>query len=376
MSILLKDSDWEDKVDNQVQVQEETKQEHEQLGPPSYPSLQPRPRETHNDNNLSNNDDDESAQSPDQIDDYVDSRRWGVFRVYPRINENNTVSPTQQEIPHAYPVMHNFESNHNNDTSDNNGNEDEDASPTVSVKLEASRCFEKYECFIISLFVSALSVGAMTYFVKLLLLPSLGERNSEIAKNVTNITPEFDDENFVIIHTASNSTSDNSSEVNLAYTEEPDCFTDPLMIQHYETLAYERKDDPSTPRTYHICPNTVLNIFPFNPRNFAYDYTGGDVFPLYIFRPNISILCGPDGDINNNCTFQGGTFHIMVVNRSLQRGYEMNTTAHNVTIEGMKFTGANEGSNVLIRMDEASVTLKNCRFSVSLPYSYFHPHTF
>lgn len=142
------------------------------------------------------------------------------------------------------------------------------------------------------------------------------------------------------------------------------CFTDPHIINLLEWQTYERGDDPSIPRTYHFCPNSLMSIFDFDLYLYNYDYSSGYFHPMFFFRPNINILCGFDGDYDNNCTFQGGAFQIILQETPLFVDYSLNTTTENITISGFRFTGAS-GYNIASRSHITSLTVKNCRFDVS-----------
>lgn len=157
------------------------------------------------------------------------------------------------------------------------------------------------------------------------------------------------------------------------------CITNTKVFQILEYRAYERGEDPSKTLNYIFCPNEVYDIYEFddlaflNPAFEKYDFTSGNSFPLTIFRPNINILCGWNGDINNNCTFRGGWSSI-----NIQREVEtetissaLNTTAYNITIQGFRFTGSTSGSSIVIRDIAGSLTLKNCHFYVSFLFCCF-----
>lgn len=125
--------------------------------------------------------------------------------------------------------------------------------------------------------------------------------------------------------------------------EEQKCFTNPLEIQRIETELYLNGHDSSIPRTYIICPNSFIDFFGVPPTALEFDHSMGSYFPLIIFRPNVSILCGSDGDIRNNCTLYGGFCNISLFPRSLLINYPVNETAENTTISGFQLTGATQG---------------------------------
>lgn len=91
-------------------------------------------------------------------------------------------------------------------------------------------------------------------------------------------------------------------------------------------------------------------------------YPSGDYHPLFLFAPNVNILCGEDGDFSNNCTFSGGFLHVSFFERPLFVNYSFNTTCENITMSGFRFTGASDGTIINMRSKKSSLTLRNCRF--------------
>lgn len=162
-----------------------------------------------------------------------------------------------------------------------------------------------------------------------------------------------------------NNVTEESSEVMIE--ENFTCYTDPLEINLKEIEMFENGEDPSTPRTYHLCPNT--HIYPFElhsdlPKPSKYNFTSGMHFPLNIFRPNISILCGHDGALKNNCTFHGGVISIQIGQETHQYEIEY-TSAENTTIMGMTFTGGTSWYKIYAEEIQGDLTLRDCYFHVS-----------
>lgn len=186
----------------------------------------------------------------------------------------------------------------------------------------------------------------------------LGIQNMSMTNNSHGINSSFN--NTTANETAIENNHEKSSQNILE--NNATCFTDPIVIQTLEYEAYQRGDDSSITRTYHFCPNSVMKVFEFDTHLYRYIYTTGEVFPLYVFRPNVHIKCGFDGAISNNCTFTGGFFQIGLTGRPIYFDYLSNTSALNVTVEGFRFTGAIEGTNIIVSALEASITIKNCHF--------------
>lgn len=185
-------------------------------------------------------------------------------------------------------------------------------------------------------------------------------KNNEASR--TNETNQETSNMTNIITTTTSSYDNNDQHSNHSQTTIP-CYTDPMIIHVIESDAYKNGDDPSIPRTYHFCPNSVMNVYGFDPIFNTFDQSDG-VFPIILHRPNVNILCGFDGDYSNNCTFKGGFTQFVFNSRPRHLHYDVNTTAENITISGFRFTGATEGCTICNRNQITSLTIKNCRFDV------------
>ena len=80
-------------------------------------------------------------------------------------------------------------------------------------------------------------------------------------------------------------------------------------------LARSNVAATSKERTYILCPNTVFHIGEAGSGN-ALNYTGGSL-PLVIFNPNLSVLCGADGSVKNNCVLSGGDHQVLSLGHDL-----------------------------------------------------------
>lgn len=185
------------------------------------------------------------------------------------------------------------------------------------------------------------------------------------ASNTSNVT-SFHNENdtsYSVNHTnmKDNSTTQilyKQSDQNQSFT----CFKDPQIINILEWEAHQRGDDPSIPRTYHICSNSQINVFRRDMLPQSFDFSSGDSYPLILFRSNAHIKCGFDGSLENNCTFHSGTYHVSLNSRPFFLSYPITNATSNITIEGFKFTKAEGGANIVVQTPESSLTVKNCLF--------------
>lgn len=134
-----------------------------------------------------------------------------------------------------------------------------------------------------------------------------------------------------------------------------------------ELEIFESGADPSISRTYHLCPNTSFYPYDMDPGKFVKpDYTSGSHYSITLFRPNINILCGYDGALENNCTFFGGFSSICIRPKIIDYGNQLiNTTAENITIKGIAFIGGTSGPSVLVENVKGSLKIEDCYFHVS-----------
>lgn len=233
----------------------------------------------------------------------------GVFRIPGIGSSNNRESNANSAgveldvaLPHAYPVDHRpihtlLVYGTSTNTTNSSPVEDETRNSTFTTRRTKKICIT---------FISSFLIFILLFFVLKDKNGNIESEKPEMPTNVEeteilNLTSKDDTDKEVAL-VESNST--NPLENNI------ECYTDPHVIQLLEWDAFNKGEDPSIPRKYHFCPNTVMKVFGFDTFLMNFDYTTGDVNPLVIFRPNIHIMCGFDGDYNNNCTFSGGYFHI------------------------------------------------------------------
>lgn len=305
----------------------------------------------------------------------------------------------ERELPHAYPVNN----NHNNvisvlsvppPSSSNfnipnnhhtNSNTAEVSNNEIINRIKAKRRKLIAFVFLVSFVISTIMIISMLAVLPpsskihiddnendddddtLLLSEKVNntkEIDSSIAANQSQITTQSQSQSMQ----ANTTTPDNNHSSSLITNNKNNntCFTDPILVQTLEWEAHERGDDPSILRTYHFCPHSFMKVFNLETTLFTFDYGSGNVNPLILFRPNVHIFCGEDGDYSNNCTFSSGFYHVSFQKGPMFVNYNINTTVENITIEGFRFTGATGGSNIVGFSHSTNITIKNCRFDVSL----------
>jgi len=104
-------------------------------------------------------------------------------------------------------------------------------------------------------------------------------------------------------------------------------------------------DDTSRTRTYQMCKNNVAKMA-----------------TLTLWNPNIEILCGSNGESENNCTFTGGSVHVNITGAETIRSTFAPVEAENINIEGFKFTKVVQGNIYLNNAEGTKLTVKNCIF--------------
>ena len=145
------------------------------------------------------------------------------------------------------------------------------------------------------------------------------------------------------------------------------CISDTAIINDAELAVA----DSSSPRTYNLCSDSFFEFQRGEYSDYydAYLPTGPGMQPVILVNPNVSILCGPDGNIANNCTFSGGTFQV-----ALTDGYYYGTGSEvvsDILLQGIKFTGmsgddASQNIFVYPSYDGGSgLVVKDCLFHVS-----------
>jgi hypothetical protein len=91
-----------------------------------------------------------------------------------------------------------------------------------------------------------------------------------------------------------------------------------------------------------MCPNTTIKIGIMNdPAAGDYSIVNGDVM-LMISRDNVEVVCGEDGQVENNCVLDGGFLQVLL-QPGLTNGdgepVPISPHVDNATIRGMTFTG-------------------------------------
>lgn len=308
------------------------------------------------------------------VDNIEDRKRCLSGNIHTRtrfLNRNavpGTFSSHAESIPHAYPVpvSPNWSSNLENDSIDRNENNIVDnTQPSLIHRKDQKRRRGLFRSVgkIWILLVVFIMISTGSYLIKLLLGFEVDTINNH---NITSHEKDFN---------STQQTNDNMSSTSDDLQDESEqkeesnytCYTDPILIQQEEFALLQLIEDGNasvvdTPRTYIICPNTNLQVFNFSPISNDFDFSSGEVFPFIIFLSNVNILCGLDGSIHNNCTLSGGFFQILFFFRTVYRSYQISSKAENITIQGMKFTGASKGSNVGIRIAHSSITFRDCMF--------------
>jgi hypothetical protein len=126
------------------------------------------------------------------------------------------------------------------------------------------------------------------------------------------------------------------------------CYTNLTEIDDKNKLK-----NPFEVETYILCPNTVFKIGVYGP-------TGEIVDGYHSLQPRSNTIysCGVDGKSSNNCTFEGGYYHI----------YHSFTTYNKenkvgVVVKGITFNNSAEGGLVLVAPGD--ITFIDCIISVS-----------
>lgn len=300
----------------------------------------------------------------------------GVSNTSNEIDENflpsERIAPQQPVVvlPQAYRVFI-----HSNSTSDstNNINQDPDTETEISAAViintnnEDSGRNSSYidaeeqtpkKRFVIVMYVFCLLSTILFFLICVQFFAGFSSNNDNNTLLDTQDEP-LETKNVEYNHNESSSSYTNTN----SNKNKTSCYTDPYIIHIIEKEAYERGNDPSIPRTYHICANTTMNIFRFTPLYNSVLPSSDNVHPLLLFRPNVHIMCGIDGSFGNNCTFDGGNVQVILHDRSFDTENLINATnVENTTIEGFRFRNASDGTNVAIRSAKSSLTLKNCLF--------------
>lgn len=115
------------------------------------------------------------------------------------------------------------------------------------------------------------------------------------------------------------------------------CYTRLLDI----LIAQVSDEDIEAP-IYVICPNTKISVGTLNSVGTnVYTYVSGD-YPILVTRENVTIQCGWDGRLDNNCVIDAGFMHVLtlqVIGMADGSLFTLNRTNDNLLIRGITFTG-------------------------------------
>lgn len=125
------------------------------------------------------------------------------------------------------------------------------------------------------------------------------------------------------------------------------CYTNLTEIEDKNKLK-----NPFEVETFVLCPHTVFKIGVFGP-----DGEIVDGFDSLHPRSNTIYTCGEDGKSSNNCTFDGGQYHIYHSLVSYNRENKVG-----VVLKGITFNDSVEGGVILVAPGD--ITFIDCVFSV------------
>lgn len=152
-------------------------------------------------------------------------------------------------------------------------------------------------------------------------------------------------------------TARNVSDTNRTDTTAPlDCYVNTADI-YVDVLAA----DSSIPRTYVICPDTVIDIrdddLDLSPGPLPNNTFEGGKQPAIYLRSQSTVMCGTDGKSSNNCTLRGGILQFAFLN-----GWFGDEVARNVRVLGLTFEAADFVSTALNRRGD--ITFIDCIWKV------------
>ena len=136
--------------------------------------------------------------------------------------------------------------------------------------------------------------------------------------------------------------------------------------------------DTSVTRTYRVCADTTIDVKEYDWDTSSYVGPGNPA--VSIWNPNVRIICGDNGNVEDNCVFNGGSFQIDVVGADAINETLPILPLENISIEGFSFTAVSEANIIVFGTDVtdmtgvdigASVLIKNCLFHVS-EFIMFH----
>ena len=91
-------------------------------------------------------------------------------------------------------------------------------------------------------------------------------------------------------------------------------------------------------KTFKICTNTQIDIGLPSDGTFQ-DWVGGD-FPLTVIHDDITIQCGDDGNVEDNCVLNGGWAQIVTTPNTPFVSDGRTTSTENLIVKGLTFTGS------------------------------------
>ena len=131
-----------------------------------------------------------------------------------------------------------------------------------------------------------------------------------------------------------------SSVPSLAPTK-PWCYDDwDILTTDLINATLDEKSNSIIP-TYHLCPNTVLDA---------------SIRSLYLWESGVSVICGENGDLSDNCVIEGGDYQFFVADHP-EKG-----SPKGVSIKGVTFTGQGVASVVVYGAGKSQVTVEDCLF--------------
>ena len=127
-------------------------------------------------------------------------------------------------------------------------------------------------------------------------------------------------------------------------------------VSYLDEIYFTESDitDPSIPRTYLLCPNTVFRV---GSRHTDEGTPVGGSYPIILGRSNIRVLCGIDGKFGNNCLIRNGVVQVAHFDEFQTGGIPIN----NALVQGISFSSASS-INALIS-GKGDVVFRDCAFT-------------
>lgn len=156
---------------------------------------------------------------------------------------------------------------------------------------------------------------------------------------------------FVVAIIASCSVNNNNAAAAAVAAAESKCL-DSLNPIYESELAVT---DDTQLREYILCPDTTYEI----ANNFENGEPKDGQYPISIFRSNVHVLCGFDGNSNNNCVLEDGHVQLGYYDK-----FNTNATLTNTAVKGLTFTKARY-MNIEAQAN-GDLTIHDCVFKVGL----------